>query len=217
MLKPYAKIVITGDSVTDCGRARPTGARNTGLGNGYPFFVDTALAALYPEQRIFTVNTGIGGNTSCQLRDRFDTDVLEHNPDLVTIMIGINNVWRHFDIGSYFPKDLEKLAPARYEQDLREMIEKTLAHKAALILITPYYLETNLQNPMRRMCDEYADIVRHLAKEYGVVLCDMQKAFDAFLAKESAYLLSADRVHPNNTGHYVIATELLKAMEQISL
>ena len=56
-----------------------------------------------------------------------------------------------------------------------------------------------------------------LAKEYGVVLCDVQKAFDAFLAKESAYLLSADRVHPNNTGQYVSATELLKAMEQIAL
>ena len=87
MLKKYARIGITGDSVTDCGRAHPVGCRNTGLGNGYAFFVDTALSALYPEQKIWVDNTGISGNTSKQLLERFDEDVLSRNPDVITVMI----------------------------------------------------------------------------------------------------------------------------------
>ena len=217
MLKKYARIGITGDSVTDCGRAHPVGCRNTGLGNGYAFFVDTALSALYPEQKIWVDNTGISGNTSKQLLERFDEDVLSRNPDVITVMIGINNVWRHFDIGSYFPESLKELDLPHYESNLRKIIEKTLVKNCKLVLITPYFLEPNKNDPIRKMCDEYSAAVKALADEYGTYFCDVQSAFDKFMEKESAYLLSNDRVHPNQIGHYILANELLKILETVEL
>ena len=217
MLKKYARIGITGDSVTDCGRAHPVGCRNTGLGNGYAFFVDTALSALYPEQKIWVDNTGIGGNTSKQLLERFDEEVLSRNPDVLTVMIGINNVWRHFDIGSYFPEGLKELDLPHYESNLRKIIEKTLARNCKLILLSPYFLEPNKNDPLRKMCDEYGDVIKKLTEEYGTYYCDVQSAFDKFMEKESAYLLSNDRVHPNQTGHYIIANELLKVLKTVEL
>ena len=217
MLKKYARIGITGDSVTDCGRARPVGCRNTGIGNGYAFFVDTALSALYPEQKIWIDNTGIGGNTSKALLERFDDEVLSRNPDLVTIMIGINNIWRHFDIGTNFPEDLKLLDIHHYESDMRKMIEKTLNTGCKLVIITPFFLEPNKNDPLRKMCDEYNAVLKKLSDEYGTYYCDLQSTFDKFMEKESAYLLSNDRVHPNSAGHYIIATELLKVLETVEL
>lgn len=217
MLKKYALIAITGDSITDCGRTRPIGARTTGIGNGYAYFIDAAISALYPEQKIWVENTGIGGNNSRQLRERFDEDVLSRNPDVVTIMIGINNVWLHFGLGSYFEENLTSYTRENYEADLREMIEKTIKTNAKPVLLTPYFLEPNREDEMRKMCDEFADTVRRLAKEYGTYLCDIQKRFDEYMSKENAYIISNDRVHPNATGHYIIADELLKVLKTIEL
>ncbi|MBQ7107624.1 MAG: SGNH/GDSL hydrolase family protein [Clostridia bacterium] len=217
MLKKYARIGITGASVTDCGRARPVGCRNTGLGNGYAFFIDTALSALYPEQKIWVDNTGIAGNTSRALLARLDDDVLSRKPDLLIIMTGMNNVWRHFDIGTHFPEDVEKLDIEHFEDDVRQMIEKTLATGCKLILATIFFLEPNKNDPIRKMCDEYNAVVKKLADEYGTYFCDVQAAFDKFMEKESAYLLAFDRIHPNATGHYIIANELLKVIETVEL
>lgn len=217
MLKKYARIVITGDSVTDCGRARPVGCRNTGLGNGYAFFVDTALSAMYPEQKIWIDNTGISGNTSRALQSRFDDDVLSRKPDVLTIMIGINDIWRHFDIGSHFPEDVKLLDIHHYESNIRKMIEKALSTDCKIVLITPYFLEPNKNDPIRKMCDEYNAVLKKLSEEYGTYYCDVQGAFDEFMKKESSYLLSNDRVHPNAAGHYIIANELLKVLGTIEL
>lgn len=217
MLKKYARIVISGDSVTDCGRARPVGCRNTGLGSGYAYFVDTALSALYPEQKIWVDNLGIAGDTSKGLLNRFDAEVLSRNPDVVTVLIGINNVWAHFDIRSNFPDDVAALSPEHYESHLRKMVEKTLNYGSKIVLITPFFLESNKSDPMRILCDKYSAIVKKLAEEYNTYFCDVQGAFDAFMEKESAYLLSNDRVHPNAAGQYIIATELMKILKTIEL
>lgn len=210
MLDQYTKILLIGDSITDCGRARPTGTKNTGLGSGYPSYVDTILSAKYPEKLIWIENMGISGNTSKDLVDRWDTDVLEHSPDIVTLMIGINDIWRHFD-QPYFSDDL--ITPQMYETNLGILIDKTLSAGIRLVLVTPYFLEPNREDPMRKMCDEFAAIIRKLAEEYKLPLVDVQVEFDAFLSKASTYRLSPDRVHPNNPGHYIIAEALLNTLE----
>lgn len=216
MLKKYARIVMAGDSVTDCGRARPVGCRNTGIGNGYAFFVDTALSALYPEQKIWIDNMGIGGDTSMGLLTRYD-DILDRKPDVVTMLIGINNIWAHFDIRSNFPDDVKLLSPEHYESHLRKMIESTLNNGTKMILITPFFLEPNKNDPLRNLSDKYGAIVKKLADEYDTYFCDVQSVFDEFMTKESSYLLSNDRVHPNSAGHYIIANEVLKVLETVEL
>ena len=96
-IKSRQTLLMTGDSITDCERIRPLGFMHGGLGNGYVSMVDTMLNAAYPAEPVRVLNTGIGGNRVINLADRWQEDVLAHEPDWVSIMIGINDVWRQFD------------------------------------------------------------------------------------------------------------------------
>ena len=91
-------LVMIGDSVTDVGRVRPVAENmKENLGKGYVALVDAMLTACRPDLQMRIINMGISGNTSSQLRERWDTDVLEFCPDYVSCMIGINDIWHQFD------------------------------------------------------------------------------------------------------------------------
>lgn len=94
------RIVFAGDSVTDMGSAQPVGEINDGLGQGYVRVIDNLLSACYPDIRVRITNSGMGGNTSRDLLERFERDVVSLGPDWVSICIGINDVWRQFDCPS---------------------------------------------------------------------------------------------------------------------
>jgi len=98
LLEKNAKLVMIGDSVTDCGRARPVGEGLFGaIGTGYAGYVNALLDATYPERHIRVVNMGSSGNTVLDLEARWQTDVVDLKPDWLSVMIGINDVWRQFD------------------------------------------------------------------------------------------------------------------------
>ncbi|WP_218240779.1 GDSL-type esterase/lipase family protein, partial [Pseudomonas sp. 2822-17] len=85
--------------ITDCDRAKPEGEGNFGaLGHGYVAQVDALLQSVYPELGIRVVNKGINGHTVRHLKERWDADVIQPNPDWLVIMIGINDVWRQYDL-----------------------------------------------------------------------------------------------------------------------
>ena len=86
------KILFTGDSITDCGRS--TSGNINFLGHGYPIFIASLLGANMPELELTFINTGISGNRVCDLRDRWQQDVINHKPDVVSILIGINDTGR---------------------------------------------------------------------------------------------------------------------------
>ena len=90
-------LVMIGDSITDCGREYPIGRWPNGLGVGYVPMIAKILGAACPQQPVDVINTGISGNTVRNLDERWDTDVLELKPDWLSVMIGINDVWRQFD------------------------------------------------------------------------------------------------------------------------
>ena len=92
------RIVFAGDSVTDMGSIQPIGEGlfdNTG--RGYVRVIENMLSVYYPDVRVRVTNSGISGNTSRDLLQRFNRDVVELNPNWVSICIGINDVWRQFD------------------------------------------------------------------------------------------------------------------------
>jgi lysophospholipase L1-like esterase len=98
VIHPYSKLVLIGDSITDCDRARPVAeAVSEALGNGYVSLINGLLNATCPEQGIRIVNMGVSGNTVRDLEARWQTDVLDLKPDWLSILIGINDVWRRFD------------------------------------------------------------------------------------------------------------------------
>src|SRR5437868_3690371 len=99
IIQPNSKLVMIGDSITDCGRTRPIAeAPYDALGNGYVSLVNGLITATNPELRLRILNMGISGNTVRDLKARWQSDVLALEPDWLSILIGINDVWRHFDM-----------------------------------------------------------------------------------------------------------------------
>ncbi len=210
LIEPGSKLVMIGDSITDCGRARPVGeGLFDALGKGYVSLVDAHLQASAPEGRIRVVNMGVSGNTVRDLEARWQTDVLDLAPDWLSVMIGINDVWRQFDT----PYQTEWAVPLEvYAPTLRRLVEQTRPRLKGLVLMTPYFIEPNQNDPMRARMDQYGAIVREVAEQYGAVLVDTQAAFDRVLGCLHPMALAWDRVHPNLAGHMVIARAFLKAI-----
>ena len=122
--KDRERIVFAGDSVTDAGRAYPVGDGPNGLGNGFVRAVDTMLNAFYPQFMFDIINAGINGNTTRDLLERWDRDVMALKPDRLVICIGINDVWRQFD----YPCNPDRhVLPEEYEANMRKLIESALA------------------------------------------------------------------------------------------
>ncbi len=210
-LDKHSKLVMIGDSITDAGRAQPIGEGLGGaLGSGYVSLVDALLGAVYPELGIRVVNMGTGGHTVRDLQKRWQTDVLDQKPDWLSVMIGINDVWRQFDS----PLRTEThVLPDEYERTLDALLSQTRPAVQNIVLLTPFYIEPNRADPMRARMDEYGAIVRQLSEKHGTLLVDTQAAFDAVLTALYPATLAWDRVHPSLTGHTVLARAFLQAVE----
>ena len=206
------KLVFIGDSVTDCGRGRPIGeGLGTALGDGYVSLVNGLLEATYPEAAIRVVNVGSSGNTVRDLAQRWQSDVMALNPDWLSIMIGINDVWRQFD--SPHQSEIHVL-PQEYGRTLLRLCEEvrpTLA--GGLILMTPFYIESLADDAMRQRMDEYGAMVRQVAHETEAIFVDTQVAFNAVLEHMHSAAIAWDRVHPNRVGHTILARAFLNAIE----
>jgi len=207
-----AKLLFIGDSITDCGRD-PSGDPtpwdlNAGLGRGYVDLVAAHFGAIYPERRIRVINRGVSGNTVRDLVGRWDADVLQLEPDWLSVMIGINDVWRQFDQ----PLVSEaQVLPNVYEAAYASLLERTRVK--GLVLMTPFMVESNRADSMRRRMDEYGQIVKRLAGRFGGLFVDTQAALDRVLAHTHPMTIAWDRVHPNTTGHLVLARAFLSAIE----
>jgi len=195
-------VMFTGDSITDCDRARPIGDGFGKMGNSYVsrIFVDTW--ADFPTNNVHYLNSAISGNTTKMLLDRFDSDVLAYRPDYVFMMIGVNDAWRHFD-GSRFTQTL--IYPKQSGSNMEEMIKKTLAAGAVPVIISPYFLDNNHEDPMRKMVDQINAEYKSIAEKYNVGYIDVQSVFDEYLKTGSSYILSSDRVHPKSVGISIIS------------
>lgn len=211
-LAKNTRLVMIGDSITDCGRNHPIGeSRKNGLGRGYVTYVNAFLAATYPEYDIYIQNTGISGNTIRDLKARWQTDCLKLKPEAVSIMIGINDVWRKFKN----PYDkTASVAIKEYTETFEDLISQTKPHLSGpLILMTPFYIEPNKEEPMRKEMDIYSACVKQLAQKHNTLFVDVQAAFDKALQYTYAGKIADDRVHPNNDeGHAIIGNAFLRTI-----
>jgi lysophospholipase L1-like esterase len=210
-IQPNNKLLMIGDSITDCGRVRPIAEANRdGLGTGYVSLINACLTATAPQAHIRIVNMGVSGNTVRDLATRWSSDVVALNPNWLSIMIGINDVWRHFD--TPLPTE-EQIGLEEYARTLETLIRTTQPQLAGLVLMTPYFIEPDRADPMRAMMDEYGAVVCDLAERYEAIFVDTQAAFDSVLAQLHPMALAGDRVHLNLTGHMILARAFLQAVE----
>ena len=210
-IQDNSKLIFIGDSISDFERARPCGeGLFGGIGKSYVGLVDGLLRTTYPASHIRVINMGTSGNTTRDLKARWQTDVLDLHPDWLGILIGINDVWRQFDCP--FMTELH-VGLEEYEANLTDLIEQTLPTLKGLILMTPYFMEPNRSDPMRARMDQYGAVVKRLAEKYGAILVDLQSAFDDYFRFYHPDSINWDRIHPDIVGHTLIAREILKQLD----
>jgi lysophospholipase L1-like esterase len=155
------------------------------------------------------VNQGLSGNTVRDLKERWQRDVLDLKPDWLSIMIGINDVWRQFDS----PRQKEShVYLDEYTATLKELVTQTRPLLKGLVLMSPYIIEPNKADPMRAQMDRYGKVVQDLAAKNDAIFVDVQAAFDAVTTHLHPMSLAWDRIHPGAPGHMVIARAFLKAI-----
>lgn len=210
-IAPRSKFLLIGDSVTDMGRKQPVGE---GLfnphGNGYPNVVQGLLTSVYPDYFINVVNMGVSGNNVANLEERWQSDVMDLRPDWVSVMIGVNDVWRQFDIPQIPDAGIP---PERYRETLARLVDRTKPVVKGMVLMTPVYWEPSAADAMSARVRQYGAICREIAEEKGVLFCDAQAYADRVLAHCHSCYIAWDRVHPNIPGANVLAHALLDTIE----
>lgn len=202
------RIVFAGDSVTDMGSINPIGeGLFENVGRGYVRLVESFLSAYYPEILTRVTNAGISGNTSRDLLARFDRDVVSLNPDWVSVCIGINDVWRQFDCPA-IPDG--QVMPEEYRNNVEEMILKVKDKVKGIFILSPYYIESNHDDFMRKRMDEYVEISKELAEKHGCRFVDFQKVFENYCKIRHSAYIAWDRVHPNQVGSMLMAKAFLE-------
>lgn len=203
----YDRIVFAGDSVTDMGSAQPVGeGLFDNVGRSYVRIIENMLSTWYPEVMLRVTNSGISGNTSKHLLERFQRDVIDLNPDWVFICIGINDVWRQFDSPAMLD---EQVTPEEYAANLEKMILSVKEKVKGIFIMTPYYMEPNKKDWMRARMDQYGGICKELAEKYDCTFIDLQKMFDEYFQYRHSCYIAWDRIHPNQIGATMIAKEVL--------
>ena len=202
------RIVFSGDSVTDMGSVNPVGeGLFDNVGHSYVRVIENMLAVYYPEIKIRVTNSGISGNTSRDLLARFDRDVVDLNPDWVSICIGINDVWRQFDSPAI--PDCHVM-PDEYAKNLETMILKVKDKVKGVFVLTTYIMEPNSEDMMRSRMNEYVQICSDLAQKYGCIFVDFQKMYEDYCRFRHSSYIAWDRIHPNQIGATLMAREFLK-------
>lgn len=210
LIQAHSRVVMTGDSITDCGRNRPVGmSSDDGLGWGYVAFLDALVAVTRPELKLEFLNTGVSGDTVRDLAARWERDVAALRPDWLSVMIGINDVWRQFDTD---PSVLRPVLEDEYRTTLRRLLGDIRPRLKGLVVMLPFYLELTPGEPMRVKRDAYAAIAMEVATEVNAVVVDTQAALEALLPHRSRVLLAPDGVHPTRIGHMALARTWLEAV-----
>jgi lysophospholipase L1-like esterase len=209
-LERGSKFIFIGDSITDCGRTHPFGEAPHGLGNGYVSLVDAMLQSAYPHLQVQTINVGVGGNTVRDLDGRWSRDVTALKPDWVSMMIGVNDVWRQFDRPHHHEIHVSL---QEYKDTLENLVSQTRDIVRGLVVMSPFFVEPNTDEPMRKLTDDYGAAAKQVAEQYDAIFVDTQRAFDKVLEYYHPTYLSADRVHPTLVGHMVVARALMHALE----
>jgi lysophospholipase L1-like esterase len=210
-LKTNDTILFIGDSITDVGRDR---ANPDDLGQGYPLMVAGFLQATYPHLNLTFYNRGIGGDKLRDLKNRWEKDCLELNPDIVSILIGINDTWHNVGKEAFANEaELEKFE-ADYRYLLKSLHQRTDAH---VILIEPYVLPYPKDRVnWREDLDPRIQIVRKMAREYQTELVPLDGLLNAAGTKVGfEYYTGIDGVHPTVAGHGLIAQAWLDNVENV--
>ncbi len=205
------RIITLGDSITDMGRQREDKGTIWGYGNGYPFFVAGELLSENPE-KFEVINRGISGNRVVDLYARIKCDVWNLCPDVLSVLIGVNDVWHEIEGQNGVEID-------RFDRVYRTIISETKERlpKCKIMLLEPFVLKgysTEKHYEKFLKVKEYAKVVRKIAEDFDLPFIELQSKLDAAAAKHGAAYYLDDGVHPAIAGAKLIADEWIAAFNK---
>lgn len=200
------KILFQGDSVTDAGRDR---SQSSDMGFGYPKYASAMMEDAFPDIDFAFVNLGISGNRTEDLVARMQSDFIEIQPDIVSIMIGINDVWHHYAFSGIYTSN--EAFEQNYTTLLEEIKQKT---NAKIMIIQPFLMDVPDKQMLKAELVEKQAIVKALADKYADVYLPMHEIFQADKAQDKT-VYAADGVHPTEDGACLIAQKYLEAVSPL--
>ncbi|MEO6731816.1 MAG: GDSL-type esterase/lipase family protein [Ferruginibacter sp.] len=199
------KVLFFGDSITQAG-VQP---------NGYIVKLDSIIKQSRLPDSIQLVGAGIGGNKVYDLYLRMEEDVMMKNPDVVVIYVGINDVWHKASSGTGTDAD-------KFEKFYRAIIKKLQDKNIKVIVCTPSVIGERIDNSNQQDGDlnNYSNIIRRIAKDLSLPVCDLRKAFITYLVANNPTnaekgILTNDRVHLNEKGNILVAGEMWKVIQTV--
>ena len=210
------RILFQGDSITDCCRNR---SDFFGMGDGYAHLVRASLGMDFPREYQF-LNRGISGNRIVDLYARIKSDLINLEPDYLSLYIGVNDTWHEI-------ADKNGVSTEKFEKIYNMLIEEVLeaCPDVKIMIIAPYVLEggstcnteeiPDRLERFRKDVAEKAEVAKRIAEKYGFPLVELQPAFDEAAERVSAYYWTYDGVHPTACGHELIKRLWLEAFEKI--
>lgn len=205
-------ILFQGDSITDSGRNKEDSGFNSSrnLGSGYPLLAGAALLNKYAELNLKIYNKGISGNKVFQLAERWDKDCLELKPDVLSILIGVNDIWHKLN-GNY-DGNVEI-----YRRDYIALLERTLKAlpNVKLIICEPFAVKgvKAVDDKWYPEFYDYQKAAKDIAKQFGAVFIPYQKIYDEAQKKAPGAYWTGDGVHPTLAGAQLMAKAWMKAIK----
>jgi lysophospholipase L1-like esterase len=212
LFKKGDTVLFQGDSITDAGRDKEKELPNNSgsFGRGYAFLAASSLLNSYPEEQLTIYNRGISGNKVFQLSDRWDKDCLDLKPNLLSILIGVNDYW-HKRNGKY-DGTVEV-----YENDYRKLLKRTqqALPGVQLVLCEPFYvLETRaVDESWVKPMKEYQAAAKRISDDFDTIWVPFQEVFDEAIKHAPATYWTGDGVHPAMPGAQLMAEAWIKAVE----
>ena len=185
------KNLFQGDSITDWGRDR-NDIHN--LGNGYPKYAAKLLTERYPDIDFEFINLGISGNQTKDLVARLDTDFIDIQPDIVSILIGVNDTWHHAEQKDWIPNEIFE---ERYRTVLTAIKEKT---NAKIMMMEPFLIPTEDKAFFREDLAPKIEIIRKLAREFADIYLPTDGLLASAFIGDDPLSYAADGVHPTAKG-----------------
>jgi lysophospholipase L1-like esterase len=209
LVRPGDTILFQGDSITDAGRKRGIDEANSepALGTGYAWLAAAQMLVDAPDAKLKIFNRGVSGNKVYQLAERWQADCLDLKPNVLSILIGVNDYWHKHKHN--YEGTLEK-----YETDYRALIKQTKAElpEVRLIICEPFVLKIGaVDDSWFPEFDGYRAAARRVADDARAVFVPFQSMFDAAIKVAPPATWTADGVHPAASGAALMAHWWLKS------
>jgi lysophospholipase L1-like esterase len=203
-------ILFQGDSITDVGRNRTSAAENnaSALGGGYPLMAASQMLRAHPDGGLRIYNRGVSGDRVPSLQARWETDTIALKPDILSILIGVNDLW-HKLMGN------SAGTVAEYESQYDELLRgtKMALPSVRLVILEPFVLVTGAVNEKWfPEFDERRAVAERVAKKAGALFVPLQAMFTQLAKTAPPSYWIGDGVHPTIAGHAAIAERWREAV-----